>query len=88
MSLREYLTLTSRQKGNREMTKGEMLDEILDLLQGENVLKRKNHTIETRQPFHGSCCCCQSCGYAYDECVCQHNRVFEELHRIFREYKE
>ena len=30
-------------------------------------------THEKRKPGHGPCCTCQSCGYDYDNCVCQYS---------------
>jgi hypothetical protein len=32
---------------------------------------------QTKTPHHGACCCCQSCGYNYDDCRCQNNALVE-----------
>ena len=34
---------------------------------------------EHRKPTHGSCCTCQECGYFYDDCVCENNKILKEI---------
>lgn len=46
-------------------------------------LEKKDH----KKPGHGSCCTCQNCGYCYDECVCLHNEILEELKKVIVEVK-
>jgi len=31
--------------------------------------------VEHRRAGHGPCCTCQICGFAHDECVCEHNAI-------------
>lgn len=34
------------------------------------------------KPWHGPCCTCQTCGHAYDECVCDDNEVIAALLKL------
>ena len=36
--------------------------------------------IPAEKPFHGNCCCCQTCGRAHDECVCSHNELLKAIY--------
>lgn len=59
------------------------LDDILDLfirdgeLIGREILP--NNPIKIN---HGSCCVCATCGYHYDECVCSHNDLLNDLNGL------
>lgn len=35
--------------------------------------------IEKKKPTHGSCCCCQVCGYWHDECKCDEQIYFRHV---------
>ena len=32
---------------------------------------------------HGCCCTCQTCGYHYDDCVCDNNRLLALIAEVF-----
>jgi hypothetical protein len=54
------------------------LDAVINFLVQEGFLKGKI-LIDYKQPGHGPCCTCQTCGYNYDDCVCQHNFLLSGL---------
>ena len=37
-----------------------------------------------RKPTHGECCTCQDCGYYYDDCVCDDNRIITTVQERLR----
>jgi len=57
------------------------LGDVFDVLIGQGVLRSleiKPHI----KPGHGPCCTCQTCGYHYDDCVCDDNEIIEALNKI------
>lgn len=56
------------------------LRDVIDLLSRKDFDFLKGCNIfEKIKPFHGSCCCCQTCGRMHEECVCSHNELLSEL---------
>lgn len=35
-----------------------------------------------QKPTHGSCCTCQKCGYANEDCVCTHNKIIDDFNKL------
>ena len=58
-----------------------MLQAVLEVLKEQGVLESLEIKA-TRQPHHGSCCCCQLCGYLYEHCVCKDNDLLQALNSI------
>jgi hypothetical protein len=42
----------------------------------------RNLQKQRKVPHHGACCCCQSCGYDYDDCKCQDNALVEIVEHV------
>jgi hypothetical protein len=45
---------------------------------GKPLLIKSPH----RKPTHGNCCTCQTCGYHYDYCVCDHNNTIDWINKL------
>ena len=57
------------------------LETVIDLLIAEGVIRGRALEITTK-PSHGSCCTCQTCGWDYDNCVCDHNRILSAINSL------
>ncbi len=56
------------------------LRDVIDLLARDDLGCLKGREMVAKvKPFHGSCCCCQTCGQQYDDCVCSHNELLAAL---------
>ena len=53
----------------------------MDLLVAEKVMGMSPPEGKT----HGSCCYCQTCGYAHDECVCGYSESIEMAWEVVKE---
>lgn len=63
-----------------------MYDDMIGVLVSADILLGT----DIRQPVkpgHGPCCTCQDCGRDYDNCVCEHNSLLEQLLRVKERYE-
>ena len=51
---------------------------VVELLVDHGIL-HGDGVIEPITPSHGPCCTCQSCGFDFDSCVCDHNSLLKDL---------
>ena len=59
------------------------LSDVIDLLAHDDLGYLKGREMIGKiKPFHGSCCCCQTCGQQHDNCVCSHNSLLAALMAI------
>ena len=70
-------------KAESVLDKEVKLSVIIDLLSSDKFgYLQGREFIENKKPYHGSCCCCQTCGRSYDgldSCVCNHNELLNAL---------
>lgn len=55
---------------------------VLQLLVDLEYLKGTT-LLETKTPTHGAWCTCQNCGYAYEDCICNHNELLTAINGLF-----
>ena len=55
------------------------IEQIIAFMCEEGMILRGRELIATKVPSHGSCCTCQECGWDYDNCCCDHNRLLKFL---------
>lgn len=58
--------------------KEKLIDKLMELGQLRSCDK-----MEFMRPGHGSCCTCQTCGFAYEECACGHNELLDAVNEVF-----
>jgi len=59
------------------------LEDVIEVLIDEGSLLGKEEASFIK-PGHGPCCTCQTCGYNYDDCVCDHNELLNKLKKLKR----
>lgn len=80
--LEEQLSLCELTLDNKDMIidlKNKYIEKIFDVLIKQGYLKGKEF-IPRVNPYHGSCCCCQTCGQGHDECICSHNELLKAIY--------
>lgn len=60
---------------------GEMREKVEDYFLEQGYIKERIE-LKTINPTHGNCCTCQSCGYAHEDCICEHNRNIQFLDQL------
>ena len=61
------------------MIRAPTIDQIIAFMCEEGMILRGAEPIAKKIPSHGPCCTCQECGWDYDHCVCEHNRLLTFL---------
>jgi len=55
------------------------INDVIEFFELQGLLKKdgKTEKIPIKKPCHGNCCTCQVCGYAHEDCVCEHNETVD-----------
>ena len=68
-------------KGEELVTIGK--NDLLNFLMEHTDLKGFDYLpVNDKKIDHGPCCVCSVCGHWNDECVCYHNEILDDLHKI------